>query len=331
VHVKPRRRDGKGASESLRPSLDLSFLRTFLAVYRAGSVTRASEIVHVTQPAVSQHLRALEAQLGRALFVRHRWGMSATPAGHDLAKLVAPHIEALSSILDKADPRDAGKMGTVHLGGPVDLLTLRVLPALAPVIERGGRVVARPGLVRELTEMLTAGEIDLLIAAETVAAPGIEVSRLFDETTALVTSPARASRLARVSREDAARDLARGPFVAFASDMPVVRAYFREVLGLDVGAHADVVIPDLRGVAIAVAAGLGVSVLPTHVVDEALQCHALIEPFPPASHARQATYLATKKGALDAPAIAFVRDLIVRAAETWGANRSAPMRSGSKS
>ncbi len=43
-------------------------LRTFLAVYRAGSISKAAGVVHLTQPAVSKQMRAFEAQLGRAVF-----------------------------------------------------------------------------------------------------------------------------------------------------------------------------------------------------------------------------------------------------------------------
>ena len=54
---------------------------TFLAVVRAGSFTRAAEELHVTQPAVSQHIRQLEAHYGCTLFSKTGRGVEPTDAG----------------------------------------------------------------------------------------------------------------------------------------------------------------------------------------------------------------------------------------------------------
>ncbi len=54
---------------------------TFLAVYRTGSFTRAAEQLHVTQPAVSQHIRQLEAHYGCSLFSKTGRGVEPTSAG----------------------------------------------------------------------------------------------------------------------------------------------------------------------------------------------------------------------------------------------------------
>ena len=54
---------------------------TFLAVVRAGSFTRAAEELHVTQPAVSQHIRQLEAHYNCVLFSKTGRGVEPTRAG----------------------------------------------------------------------------------------------------------------------------------------------------------------------------------------------------------------------------------------------------------
>lgn len=55
--------------------------RTFLAAYRAGSLTQAAKQLHVTQPAVSQHIRQLEAHYGEPLFTKTSRGVEPTAAG----------------------------------------------------------------------------------------------------------------------------------------------------------------------------------------------------------------------------------------------------------
>ena len=52
--------------------LDLVHLRSFLAIVRYGGYHRAAEALHLTQPAVSRHMRRLEEQLGEPLFARGR-------------------------------------------------------------------------------------------------------------------------------------------------------------------------------------------------------------------------------------------------------------------
>ena len=49
----------------------LSQLQTFIAAYRLGSLTKAAAQLGITQPAASQQIRALEAQIKKPLFVRH--------------------------------------------------------------------------------------------------------------------------------------------------------------------------------------------------------------------------------------------------------------------
>ena len=92
---------------------DLGHLRSFLAIYRAGSLTRAARLVHLTQPALSQQLRSLEAHLGRRLFTRLPRGLEPTPAAHDLATTIGPHLDALGAIAEHA------RVGAEHIAGPI--------------------------------------------------------------------------------------------------------------------------------------------------------------------------------------------------------------------
>ena len=64
--------------------MDFYQLKTFVTVAREGSVTRASERLHLSQPAVSAHIKALEDALGLTLFERTPRGMSLTADGRRL-------------------------------------------------------------------------------------------------------------------------------------------------------------------------------------------------------------------------------------------------------
>ncbi|KJY17604.1 LysR family transcriptional regulator, partial [Streptomyces sp. NRRL S-444] len=94
--------------------MDLALLRTFVAVHRAGSFTRAATLLGLSQPAVTSQIRTLERQLGRPLFHRRARGVTPTAVGDELAHKAAPHLDALLRITE-AEREAAGALRTLHL------------------------------------------------------------------------------------------------------------------------------------------------------------------------------------------------------------------------
>src|SRR3954465_5034649 len=81
--------------------MNLQQLRYFIATARHGSFSAAAGTLHLAQPSLSQQVRALEAELGVALFVRAGRGIVLTEAGQALR----PEAEAVLAAVDRA--RDA--------------------------------------------------------------------------------------------------------------------------------------------------------------------------------------------------------------------------------
>lgn len=77
--------------------LDISLLRTFLAVHRAGSFTAAARLLGLSQPTVTTQMRSLEEQLGRELFERQPRGVVPTSVADELAAEVAAPLDALAA------------------------------------------------------------------------------------------------------------------------------------------------------------------------------------------------------------------------------------------
>lgn len=61
-------------------SMELRHLRHFVAAAEELNLTRASQRLNISQPAVSRQIRELECELGSPLFTRQRFGLSLTPA-----------------------------------------------------------------------------------------------------------------------------------------------------------------------------------------------------------------------------------------------------------
>lgn len=81
-------------------NLKLEHLRTFLAVARCKSVSRAAETLHLTQPAVTSRIKALEDSLGTALFDRSASGMHLTKRG-DMLLHYAEQFQHLSELVEE--------------------------------------------------------------------------------------------------------------------------------------------------------------------------------------------------------------------------------------
>ena len=63
--------------------MDIKQIRTLIAIAETGSATKAAELLHLVQPAVSRHIRMLEEECGALLFERERHGMVLTDAGRN--------------------------------------------------------------------------------------------------------------------------------------------------------------------------------------------------------------------------------------------------------
>src|SRR3981081_4828343 len=94
----------------------LLYLRTFLRVSRHNHISRAAEVLHLTQPAVSRHIKVLEGRLGCKLFERLPRGLASTPAANDLERQVGSHVDALEAVVGISGGRKEGLAGTIHVG-----------------------------------------------------------------------------------------------------------------------------------------------------------------------------------------------------------------------
>jgi DNA-binding transcriptional LysR family regulator len=96
--------------------MDIYQLRTFVAVARESSITRASELLHLSQPAVSAHIKAIEDALGLALFERTSRGMSLTSDGQRLLAKAEKTLAAHQDLMDEATRVKGHLTGKLRLG-----------------------------------------------------------------------------------------------------------------------------------------------------------------------------------------------------------------------
>lgn len=84
----------------MRP-VDLGWMRVFVAVCRAGSLSGAARALHLTQPAVSYQIRRAEAEFGAALLARQPRGVAPTEAGQALLAILGPGLDQVDALADR--------------------------------------------------------------------------------------------------------------------------------------------------------------------------------------------------------------------------------------
>ncbi|MBT2402768.1 MULTISPECIES: LysR family transcriptional regulator [unclassified Streptomyces] len=210
--------------------MDLALLRTFVAVHRAGSFTRAAAFLGLSQPAVTSQIRTLERQLGRPLFHRRARGVIPTAVGDELAHKAAPHLDALLQIAE-TEREAAGALRTLHVAGPPEFLCLRVLPALAPLVGQGQTLrTALRADAEETLDELAAGRHDLVVTNARPRGGLFAATALCDEEHVLVAAHYWAALVGsdRLRDKDPAA-LDGIPLVEVHESLPLVTRYWAAV------------------------------------------------------------------------------------------------------
>ncbi|HEY3727626.1 MAG TPA: LysR substrate-binding domain-containing protein [Solirubrobacteraceae bacterium] len=243
--------------------MELRQLRYLVALAEERNFTRAAASEHIAQPALSQQIRRLEAELGLALVERTTRRVSLTDAGELLmvrARRILAELEAAETELQALRGMYTGHVtiGAMHTMGPVDLSL-----ALALFHERHPHVdfTVREQTSEEMAEMLRVDELDLafLSVTERVESHGLGLHQLVSEE--LVAVLPRQHRLGK-RRQVRMAELAEDSFISFRDG-----SRLRELLvgaGRDAGFAPRVTLEsnESERVRRLVARGLGVAVLP---------------------------------------------------------------------
>ena len=115
--------------------MELYQLRTFIAVADEGNLTRASERLFTSQPAISAHIKALEEELNVKLFDRTPKGMILTPEGELLKRKALQVLNAARDFSTTANAMQGQLMGDVRIGVNTDGEFLRLSSILSQIRE----------------------------------------------------------------------------------------------------------------------------------------------------------------------------------------------------
>jgi DNA-binding transcriptional LysR family regulator len=249
--------------------LPLIPLRTLRRLAEVPNFPRVAEDLHLTQPAVSQHVRVLSAHFGVPLVEVVGRRAALTDAGRFLVERAGPILGAVDALERDMREYAAARVGELRVGAS-ETVGNYVLPALLarfaashPAI----RVEAEVGNTTEMIARLRAGALALALVEGEASGTDLTAQPFADDELQLILPVTHALAARRVV---ALGDLAGEPFVAREAGSGT-RALFESTLR-DAGVAPRIVIelPSGEAVARAVAAGLGLAVLSRRVAEDAL-------------------------------------------------------------
>jgi len=254
-------------------AIDIKNLETFLMVAQLASFRGAAERLNATQPAISQRIAQLEADLGVRLLVRESRTVTPTPKGRELLlyveKLLALRAEMIDAVADPSVHRGVLRIGVA------ETIVHTWLPSL---VERVSRVFPRLALEIEvdispnLRERLMTREIDLAFLMDTFSGEPFVSRPLCRHALAFIGSPKLVGESATMTLEE----LARHPIMTFSRRTKPYESVYQAFSRPDlprVRLHASASIATLVRMA---EEGLGIAAIPPAIVRDHLVAGRLV-------------------------------------------------------
>lgn len=246
--------------------MTLRQLEVFLAIVRARSYRQAAEALHASQPALSQHIRELEGELGVRLFDRLTRGVILTEAGRLLEERAKRVFATLTDVRDVLGELQGLKRGSLLVGASTTP-GIYVLPAIIGAFRRrhpGIDLQLRIANSRAIEDAIRAHDVDLGVVGGHGLAPGEEclAAGLADELVLIVSPRHRwAGRREVVSAQLAGEPLLvreEGSATRRVTERALDQAGIRRRVSMELG-HTEAIKQ-------AVMAGLGVAFVSVHAV-----------------------------------------------------------------
>jgi DNA-binding transcriptional LysR family regulator len=283
-------------------------LRTFLAAARTRTFGEAAAQRRVTKSAISQQVKALEAQLGVPLFERVGRAARPTPAGARLADVLERELAAIDDALVALTAEHAEIAGELRLGAPRPFARAWLPPRLAPLLRAHPALRVRIvfGVPSELERALVQGQLDLAILSRAPESPLVAHRAIATETFHAYAAPAY---LAAHGTPQTLADIRAARFIDFDDDLPMHAPFWRAAFGARTPVGGEIVcrVASLDEMLALAEQGLGVVVLPDYFARGSKILKELEISREPA---KNALTLAWRKGAVESARLLAARDAL---------------------
>lgn len=237
--------------------MNFAQLRAFHAVAKHGTFSAAAHALGVSQPAVTQHVRALEEAIGSRLFHRRGTGVELTADGNDLLPQVHQIIKGIEDVSARLENGKHLRLGHLAIGlcGPhVAMPLIRRFRATHP----GIRIDTRMHNSSHLLELVSQLRVDLAVVTLTAPVNDLVCHRLADQEVILM-APTDHEWAGRQAVDIA--ELEGQPFVLREQGSMTQRIFDMALAAAGVGIRAELELSSREAVKEAVAVGIGLGVV----------------------------------------------------------------------
>jgi len=256
------------------PGFDLLDLKLFVVVVRAGSITHGAREVHLALPSASARIRAMETALGTSLLEREHRGVSPTPAGHLLARHARSVLHGVDHLREDLAQYTADLVSTIELQANSTAIATFLPGVLTTFLS------TRPDInvdlkacpSREIVRAVRDGRADAGVVADTIDTGTLE--RIVLQRAELVLISSTTGPLA--AHERISLHSLREPFVGLAEGRTVQQHHDGAQRPPGPALRYRIRLPTIEAICEAVAAGVGVSVLPRSAVERWMTVHPLV-------------------------------------------------------
>ena len=170
-------------------NIDLEYYRTFYVVANTGNITRAANVLHMSQPAVTQSIKKLESALNGTIFVRTKRGVTLTEEGKEFYKYIKQAMNFIISAENKFTELTNLEVGSIKIGIGTTLTKEFLLPYLEDFHKNypNIKIDILTYLTTDLMPMLRNGLVDIIILHLPFKAPNdIQIVKCCDINDAFV-------------------------------------------------------------------------------------------------------------------------------------------------
>ncbi len=246
--------------------IETSQFQTLVAVANAHSFSKAAEDLGVTQSAISQSIKNLENKIEVKLFRRAGKRVFLTQEGEKLYKLASEFLEKMESTLDEIKYEHDEMAGKIRIGTVNGIGRSWLGPELMSVLKKFPDLVASVDMAHyeDLIRDFSNHNLDFIIVAEEFTPPVGEKVFLSEECATLVYPPEFEGK---ISKDMTLEELAKIPTIIFDMNSPMYGAWCKKRYGrLPKKFNIKMAMNSHSSMLQAVAEGLGVAVIPSHVL-----------------------------------------------------------------
>jgi DNA-binding transcriptional LysR family regulator len=246
---------------------ELSQLQTLIAVAKSGNFSRAADELHVTQSAISQSIKNLEKKIGTPIFQRSGKKVVLTMEGGKLLKFAKDYVVKMQDTIDEINHDRTTMSGRIRLGTLTGVGKSWLAPKLLEMSREFPDICfsLNLGFQEELIKEFEESRLDALILPEGGLPTGCERVLISEEKSTMVFPK---NEKFKITKDITLEELSEYPAILFEENDTLFTKWCRKKFGsAPKKIHARFIINSHGNMLHAVSEGLGIAVVPTHVLN----------------------------------------------------------------